>query len=89
MLGCHGGAPTGALATLLASVPSLSPSLFLSPSPPPAVPIRMESTGEAGRIHVSQAFASLLPNERWLPTGGVEVKGKVRAWAPDTASRGD
>ncbi|PNH05888.1 Atrial natriuretic peptide receptor 2 [Tetrabaena socialis] len=39
---------------------------------------RMESTGEAGAIHVSQATRDLCPDEPWEPTGGVEVKGKGR-----------
>ncbi|KAJ9510978.1 hypothetical protein QJQ45_027796 [Haematococcus lacustris] len=37
---------------------------------------RMESTGQVGRIHVSQAFMSHLPHEAWQETQGVEVKGK-------------
>ncbi|KAG2498034.1 hypothetical protein HYH03_003795 [Edaphochlamys debaryana] len=37
---------------------------------------RMESTGEAGAIHVSQATRDLAPGEAWQPTGGVEVKVK-------------
>ena len=45
---------------------------------------RMESTCEPGCIHVSAATKQLLPDEPWLPTGGVQVKGKgelqVRAW---------
>lgn len=40
------------------------------------VPCSMESTGVAGRIHVSSDYMRLLPQERWIPTGGVEVKGK-------------
>jgi class 3 adenylate cyclase len=35
---------------------------------------RMESTGSPGRIHVSEHFMQQLPDEHWLPTGGVEVK---------------
>ena len=37
---------------------------------------RMESTGEPGRIHVSESTRALLPYEKWQATGGVEVKGK-------------
>ncbi|KAG2501536.1 hypothetical protein HYH03_000043 [Edaphochlamys debaryana] len=37
---------------------------------------RMESTGAAGAIHVSQATRDLVPSEAWEPTGGVEAKGK-------------
>ncbi|PNH01311.1 Atrial natriuretic peptide receptor 1 [Tetrabaena socialis] len=37
---------------------------------------RMESTGEAGAIHVSQATRDLVPGEAWESTGGVEAKGK-------------
>ncbi|KAJ9509336.1 hypothetical protein QJQ45_001778 [Haematococcus lacustris] len=37
---------------------------------------RMQSTGQVGRIHVSQAFMSHLPHEAWQETQGVEVKGK-------------
>ncbi|KAL6763212.1 guanylate cyclase [Haematococcus lacustris] len=37
---------------------------------------RMQSTGQVGRIHVSQAFMSQLPHEAWQETQGVEVKGK-------------
>jgi len=37
---------------------------------------RMESTGRAGHIHASQATRDLAPHEHWIPTGGVEVKGK-------------
>lgn len=36
----------------------------------------MESTGVAGRIHVSSALRAQLPQERWEATGGVQVKGK-------------
>ncbi len=32
----------------------------------------------AGFIHASGAFAELTPWESWVPTGGVEVKGKGR-----------
>ncbi|EFJ48065.1 guanylyl and adenylyl cyclase family member [Volvox carteri f. nagariensis] len=37
---------------------------------------RMESTGVPGAIHVSQSTYELLKDEAWLPTGGIEVKGK-------------
>ncbi|PNH12621.1 Soluble guanylate cyclase 88E [Tetrabaena socialis] len=37
---------------------------------------RMESTGEAGAIHVSQATRDLVPHEAWERRGGIEVKGK-------------
>ncbi|PNH06636.1 Soluble guanylate cyclase 88E [Tetrabaena socialis] len=37
---------------------------------------RMESTGEAGAIHVSQATRDLVPHEAWECRGGMEVKGK-------------
>ncbi|PNH08005.1 Soluble guanylate cyclase 88E [Tetrabaena socialis] len=37
---------------------------------------RMESTGEAGAIHISQATRDLVPQEAWEPRGGMEVKGK-------------
>jgi hypothetical protein len=37
----------------------------------------MESTGEPGRIHVSESFMRNLPAEEWLPTGGVEVSGQL------------
>ncbi|PNH07548.1 Soluble guanylate cyclase 88E, partial [Tetrabaena socialis] len=37
---------------------------------------RMESTGEAGSIHVSQATRDLMPHEAWESRGGMEVKGK-------------
>ncbi len=36
----------------------------------------MESTGVAGAIHASGAFAAMTPWENWVPTGGVDVKGK-------------
>lgn len=36
----------------------------------------MESTGQPGRIHVSQAFRDKVPHEPWQATGGVEAKGK-------------
>ncbi|KAJ9510400.1 hypothetical protein QJQ45_015866 [Haematococcus lacustris] len=35
---------------------------------------RMESTGQVGRIHVSQAFMSHLPHEAWQETQGVEKR---------------
>jgi len=37
---------------------------------------RMESTGKAGHIQASEATRDLLPQEDWVATGGVEVKGK-------------
>jgi len=37
---------------------------------------RMESTGRAGHIHASQMTRDLVPDEHWIATGGVEVKGK-------------
>ncbi|KAG2501946.1 hypothetical protein HYH03_000444 [Edaphochlamys debaryana] len=37
---------------------------------------RMESTGSAGAIHVSQATRDAVPHEPWEATGGVEAKGK-------------
>ncbi len=36
----------------------------------------MESTCRPGCIHVSDAFAQLVPHEHWHCTGGVQVKGK-------------
>ncbi|GLI71375.1 hypothetical protein VaNZ11_016565 [Volvox africanus] len=47
---------------------------------------RMESTGVPGCIHVSEATRSLLGKEDWVPTGGIEVKGKglmnTYLWTP-------
>ncbi|GIL52103.1 hypothetical protein Vafri_8045 [Volvox africanus] len=37
---------------------------------------RMESTGVSGCIHVSESTKNLLGGEDWVPTGGIEVKGK-------------
>ena len=37
---------------------------------------RMESNGVVGKIHVSKATRDLLTDEDWVPTGGVEAKGK-------------
>lgn len=37
---------------------------------------RMETTGQAGRIHVSESVRALLPDERWEARGGVFAKGK-------------
>ncbi|GIL88993.1 hypothetical protein Vretimale_16290 [Volvox reticuliferus] len=46
----------------------------------------MESTGVPGCIHASEAARALLRNEAWVPTGGIEVKGKgsmnTYLWAP-------
>ncbi|KAF5843532.1 NADP-dependent oxidoreductase domain-containing protein [Dunaliella salina] len=52
---------------------------------------RMESTGTAGRIHVSETTHKLLRHkERWQSTGGVEVKGKGQMqtylWVPSSDS---
>ncbi|GLI59737.1 hypothetical protein VaNZ11_001685 [Volvox africanus] len=47
---------------------------------------RMESTGVPGCIHASEAARALLRNEVWVPTGGIEIKGKglmnTFLWAP-------
>ncbi|GLI71393.1 hypothetical protein VaNZ11_016590 [Volvox africanus] len=47
---------------------------------------RMETTGVPGCIHVSEATRSLLGKEDWVPTGGIEVKGKglmnTYLWTP-------
>ena len=37
---------------------------------------RMESTGRPGMIHASQATRDLTSQESWVPTGGVQAKGK-------------
>jgi len=34
--------------------------------------------GVKGRIHASESTYKLLQHEQWEPTGGIEVKGKVR-----------
>ncbi|KAG2486835.1 hypothetical protein HYH03_014518 [Edaphochlamys debaryana] len=53
---------------------------------------RMESTSRAGAVHVSGDTFALLtaPHMGWVPTGGVEVKGKGRmdtfVWEPATHS---
>lgn len=39
---------------------------------------RMETCCKPGCVHVSDAFAKLLPHEDWNSTGGVQVC--VRAW---------
>ncbi|EFJ39993.1 guanylyl and adenylyl cyclase family member [Volvox carteri f. nagariensis] len=48
---------------------------------------RMESTCSPGRIHVSSATQSLLPNEAWRDLGMTDVKGKgamhTYEWAGD------
>ncbi|GFR43934.1 hypothetical protein Agub_g5072, partial [Astrephomene gubernaculifera] len=50
---------------------------------------RMESTCPPGAIHVSSDTRALLSNEAWLPTGGVQVKGKglleTYVWAGHSA----
>ncbi|KXZ45898.1 hypothetical protein GPECTOR_49g482 [Gonium pectorale] len=47
---------------------------------------RMESTGVPGCIHASETAQALLRKDDWVPTGGIEVKGKGRMntflWAP-------
>ncbi|KXZ44919.1 hypothetical protein GPECTOR_60g696 [Gonium pectorale] len=46
----------------------------------------MESTGVPGLIHASETAQALLRREAWVPTGGIEVKGKgimrTYLWAP-------
>ncbi|KAF5836064.1 nucleotide cyclase [Dunaliella salina] len=37
---------------------------------------RMESNGVPGCIHASHAALELLPEENWIPTGGIMAKGK-------------
>ena len=37
---------------------------------------RMESTGRPGMIHASQVTRDLTSQESWMPTGGVQAKGK-------------
>ncbi|GIM02321.1 hypothetical protein Vretimale_7199, partial [Volvox reticuliferus] len=37
---------------------------------------RMESTGVPGAVHATEAARKLLPDEGWVATDGVEVKGK-------------
>merc|ERR1711959_127834 len=37
---------------------------------------RMESTGKPGHIQASDVTRTLVTCEDWVPTGGVEVKGK-------------
>ncbi|KAG2450895.1 hypothetical protein HYH02_004727 [Chlamydomonas schloesseri] len=37
---------------------------------------RMESSGVAGCIHASEASRQLLRHQSWIPTGGLEVKGR-------------
>ncbi|KXZ49412.1 hypothetical protein GPECTOR_21g638 [Gonium pectorale] len=57
---------------------------------------RMESTGRPGAVHISATTRGLLPPEEedqgWVPTGGVEVKGKGRMdtfmWCPQTPDAG-
>ncbi|KAG2433540.1 hypothetical protein HYH02_012657 [Chlamydomonas schloesseri] len=55
---------------------------------------RMESTGKPGCIHVSESTYELLRDDvdGWVPTGGIEVKGKGRMntylWAPPGAELG-
>ncbi|GLI71358.1 hypothetical protein VaNZ11_016545 [Volvox africanus] len=54
---------------------------------------RMESTGVPGCIHVSEATRSLLGKEDWVPTGGIEVKGKgimnTYLWTPPDKKSGN
>ncbi|KXZ48103.1 hypothetical protein GPECTOR_30g198 [Gonium pectorale] len=62
----------------------------LNPVSMPLAPTsRMESTGVPGCIHASEAAHAHLRNEEWVPTGGIEVKGKGRMrtylWAPPDA----
>ncbi|KAG2484319.1 hypothetical protein HYH03_016861 [Edaphochlamys debaryana] len=49
---------------------------------------RMESTCEPGCVQVSAATRALLPEEPWVPSGGVQVKGKGEMqtflWRPPT-----
>ncbi|KAG2484320.1 hypothetical protein HYH03_016862 [Edaphochlamys debaryana] len=51
---------------------------------------RMESTCEPGCVHVSAATRALLPEEPWIPTGGVQVKGKGEmqtfTWRPPASA---
>ncbi|KXZ48106.1 hypothetical protein GPECTOR_30g201 [Gonium pectorale] len=59
----------------------------LNPVSMPLAPTsRMESTGVPGCIHASEAAHAHLRNEEWVPTGGIEVKGKGRMntylWSP-------
>ncbi len=56
--------------------PQLLPADCCSLLPAVNVSSRMESTGVPGRIHVSSAFAALLPQEKWEARGGLDVKGK-------------
>lgn len=35
------------------------------------------ASGVPGRVHVSETTFKLLPQEKWEPTGGINVKGKV------------
>ncbi|KAL6760715.1 hypothetical protein V8C86DRAFT_2550409 [Haematococcus lacustris] len=37
---------------------------------------RCESTGMPSRIHATRAVRDLVPHEAWIPTGGVQAKGK-------------
>lgn len=54
---------------------------------------RMESTCRQGCIHVSETFATLLPEEKWESTGGVQVKGKglmsTFLWVPEPGAVDD
>ncbi|GFH10722.1 guanylyl and adenylyl cyclase family member [Haematococcus lacustris] len=38
---------------------------------------RCESTGMPSRIHATRAVRDLVPHEDWIPTGGVQAKGKT------------
>ncbi|KAG2493162.1 hypothetical protein HYH03_008584 [Edaphochlamys debaryana] len=54
---------------------------------------RMESTSQAGCVHVSSDTYALLSTKDpgWAPTGGIEVKGKglmeTHLWAPPRSSK--
>jgi len=54
---------------------------------------RMETCCKPGCVHVSDAFAQLLPHEEWGSTGGVQVKGKgmmqTYLWEPNADTQQD